>query len=211
MRLLLSLYGDVRASWETPYIATAPSIQVIKKFNYRGTVRNFSNRYHFHGGTPADSTHWTTLSDAVVTAEKAIYLSFASNGATILETVGYAGGSDIPVFSKTYTTDGTGLFSSTIPTPGDSAALIRYSTADRSSKNHPVYCFNFYHACTANNGTLQNDQLNTGQKAAMVIYAADWITGFSDGANTYVRSRPNGNICTGSLVEPLLTHRDLPH
>jgi len=174
-------------------------------------LRNFSNRYYFHGGTPADSAHWTTLSDAVVTAEKAIYEVIGSGGATIVETVGYVGGSEVPVFTKTYATAGTGVFATWIPLAGDSAALVRYSTPDRSTKNHPIYCFNYYHACGSNNSLVAADTLNTAQRAAMSVYAADWLAGFSDGTNTLIRSRPNGNACTGQLVEPLVTHRDLPH
>jgi len=174
-------------------------------------VRNFSNRYHFHGGTPADATHWTTLADAVVLAEKAIYKTLATGGAKIIEAVGYAGGSEIPVFTKTYTTDGTGAFTSWLAAPSDVAGLIRYTTSDRSSKNHPIYCFNYYHSIGMNNGTLLYDSVNPDQKTAMGIYAADWVVGFSDGTNTYTRARPNGNQCSGYLVEPLLTHRDLPH
>ncbi len=191
-------------------MATAPSLQVVKEFTYRGVPRHYSNRYHFHGGTPADSTHWTTFSDAVVTAEKAIHMPESAGGSKIIETIGFAGGSDIPVFTKTYTTDGTGAFASFIPVGGDSAGLIRYSTADRSSKNHPIYCFNYYHGVSGGTTVATLDNMNTAQRTAWGIYAADWITGFSDGANTYVRSRPNGNICTGSLVEVFLTHRDLP-
>ena len=193
-------------------MATAPSIAIIKSFNYRGTVRNFSNRYHFSGGTPADAGHWTTLANAIVLAEKAIYRPIASGGAKIIEAVGYAGGSEVPVFTLTYTTDGTGAFTSIQNVPGDVAALIRYSTPDRSSKNHPIYCFNYYHGVGFNNGgTLTYDQLNLDEKTAMGVYAADWIVGFSDGTNTYKRARPNGNTCTGYLVEANLTHRDLPH
>ena len=192
-------------------MATAPSVRIVKQFNYRGTVRNFSNRYHFHGGTPADATHWTTLCDAVTAAEKALYKTLATGGAKIIEAVGYAGGSEIPVFTKTYTLDGTGAFTSWLAAPSDAAALIRYATPDRSSKNHPVYCFNYYHGIGMNNGTLLYDQVNPDQKTALGVYGADWIAGFSDGANTYTRSRPNGNQCNGYFVEPLITHRDLPH
>jgi hypothetical protein len=192
-------------------VATANSIRVIKQFNYRGVVRNFSNRYYFGTHLPPDPTHWTTLSDNIVTAEKAIYPTLANSGAKIIETFGYQGGSEVPVFTKTYTTDGTLTITSGIPSAGDTAALVRWSTPDRSTKNHPIYCFNYYHGVFAVSGLVTADTFNAGQRTALQTYAAAWITGFSDGTTTVNRSRPSGNLCTGSLVEPLLTHRDLPH
>lgn len=191
-------------------MATTSSIRVIKQFTYRGAVREFSNRYHFNNGTPADSAHWTTLSDAIVTAEKAIYEPFGAPGAKIVATVGYAGGSEIPVFNKTYSTDGTGSFANYGSTPGDVAGLVRYSTADRSSKNHPIYLFNYYHTMGGDNGSSA-DNFCPAQRTAVGTYAAAWIAGFSDGAVTYHRCRPNStSLATGYLVEALLTHRDLP-
>ena len=95
-------------------MASTASIRVIKQFTYRGASRQFSNRYHFDGTTPPDSTHWTTLSDAIVTAEKACYMPLATPGAEIVATVGYAPGSEVPVFNKTYTTNGTGSFTNAV-------------------------------------------------------------------------------------------------
>lgn len=191
-------------------MATTPSIRVVKEFTYRGVTRRFSNRYHFDGGDPPDSTRWTTLSDAIVTAEKACYVSFASVGARIVQTIGYAGGSEIPVFTKTYSTDGTMAFTSASYTPGDTAALVRLSTADRSSKNHPVYLFSYHHAALTQT-TVNADTLNTVQKNALSTYHSSWVTGFSDGTATHKRCRPGStSLATGVFVEPLLTHRDLP-
>ena len=79
-------------------MAATPSIKIVKQMDYLGAPRQWSNRYHFNGGTPADGTHWTTLADAVVAAEKAIYK--AATDFSIVHAFGYAAGSDVPVFTK---------------------------------------------------------------------------------------------------------------
>lgn len=191
-------------------MAVTSSVRIVKQFTYRGALRNFSNRYHFGTYLPPDSGHWTTLCDAITAAEKAIYPHLASGGAKIIEAVGYAGGSEVPVFTKTYALDGTLVSGTWYPAPGDVAVIVRYSTPDRSTKNHPIYCFNYYHAVGAEPTALLPDHVDPGQLTAIQTYAAAWITGFSDGATTVQRSRPSGDLCTGSFVNPLVTHRDLP-
>jgi hypothetical protein len=186
-------------------VAATPSVKIVKQTNYRGSPKLWSNRYHFNGGTPANTAAWNALLDAIVLAEKAIYTTNTS----IVHGWCYAAGSDVPVNDKAYTTAGTGSFAGGNPTTLEAAALIRYATTARSSKNHPVYLFNYMHGAY-DWGSSAYDELNHNQKTAIETYATAWISGFSDGTLTLVRAGPNGATATARVVEQFLSHRDFP-
>jgi hypothetical protein len=189
-------------------MATVPSVSIVKTFFFKGGTRAYSNRYHFTGGTPADATHWHTLFDNIVDDEKAAL----SGTTTITEAIGYAAGSDVPVATKTYAITGTYSAGGTDTNcPGEVAALVRYSTAARTTKNHPIYCFNYYHHVFVHGGGVVQDELAAGQKTALETYAGQWLTGITDGTITAKRSTPNGATVTGHNVEEYVTHRDFPY
>ena len=188
-------------------MATNASVRIVKSFAFKGGTRQWSNRYHFNGGTPADSTHWNTLFDAITAAEKLVHLA----PITIVNAIGYAAGSEVPVASKTYSLAGTyGGAAGNTQGPGECAALIRWSTAARSVKNHPIYCFAYMHGAQHGTGAGVTDVLNTAQKTLYQTYATAWLTGFSDGTITATRATPQGHGCTGQICEEYVTHRDFP-
>lgn len=187
---------------------TVPSIRIVKSFDFLQSTRLWSNRYCFTGGTPANSTQWTTLADAVVTAEKAVHPS-ATHPVTITQAVGYEAGSEIPVFSKTYTTTGTLSIGTAWAAPGDAALFVRYATGVKTEKNHPLYLFSWYHGIFLNGASTADVPLSA-QVVAHGTYAAAWIAGFSDGTHTLKRSGPKGDTATGYFVHQLIRHRDFP-
>lgn len=184
-------------------MADMPSLLVKKSFTYRGSPRTFTNRYHFSGGTPADAAHWQTFSDLVVAAEKAIY----GSNVTIVETVAYAAGSDIPLHVMVYSVAGTLSTTSTVPAPGDAAAMVRFSTDQFSIKNHPIYLYSWYHGVQLSNSS-GGDTLPSAQKGAIDTYSTSWMTGFSDGTNTYHRAGPRGAVALSRTTSTVVRHRD---
>jgi hypothetical protein len=185
--------------------ASVPSVKIIKQFLFKGQTHRWSNRYYFNGGTPSSGANWDALFDAVVLVEKTALKATC----TIVEAVGYEAGSDIPVRSKTYTTVGTNGDTGPI-TPGECVALVRYSTGARSSKNHPVYAFSYYHGVCSVDGANNYDKLGTTQKTSHQTYANGWVSGITAGGITAVRATPTGHACTAALVEQWITHRDFP-
>lgn len=189
-------------------MAVTPSVKIEKTFTAKGVTRHWSNRYHFNGGTPADATHWHTLMDNVVAAEKLVLPTTH----TIVSAVGYNAGSDLPIASKTYSTAGTHTLSgSDVWMPDVAVYLMRWSTTARTSKNHPVYLFSYFHGVER----LVSGDINeifTGQITKYNTYCSAWVSGFSDGALTLVRAGPNGATGFADLrSSPVYsTHRDFP-
>lgn len=185
-------------------MAATPSIEILTRGgDYYETTRTWANRHHFSGGTPADTTHWQTLANAVVAAQKAT----VDSAETIVGVNGYAAGSDVPVYTETISVAGTLSVASGVKLPLQCNGLIRWSTDQRTSKNHPIYLFSYMRPCYFISGA-HADVLAATYTTALGTYADAWITGFSDGANTYHRAGPNGAVGTGRYIFPYVrTHR----
>lgn len=187
-------------------MAAKPSIKVTKSFPMRGVTQVFSNRYHFDGMTGLTASDWLALANAIQSLERST-LDLASH---LIGYTGYEAGSDVPVYSNEVNLVGTATYdASDIPVPGDTAALIRYSTTQRTSKNHPVYLFNYYHDAKFES-SVGADTISVQFKSALENLASAWVTGFTVGTSTIKRCGPNGAVAQGYLVEQFLTHRDFP-
>lgn len=181
-----------------------PSMKIVKTFQRRGSLQVFTNRYHFDNGPPTSDADWLSFFDAVVAQEKTLYTS----GVQIIEAVGYDAGSDLPVASKSYTTNGTRTnLSNEVSCPSEAAALARYTTTQRTSKNHPIYLFNYYHGAVYD-GDVSSDRIGTGQQAAINTYAGQWVSGFDVDGTVHHRCGPNGAVAQTGACEQWLSHRD---
>lgn len=189
-------------------MATTGSLRIVKSMPFKGGTRLWSNRYHFDGTLPPDDTHWTTLGGAVTDAEKTVN----PGGCHIVRILGYGSGSDVPVYDATVDVNGTLTpVSGALIQAGEVAALTRYTTASRSTKNHPIYCFNYTHFVFCSSTSGNGDLLDDNQKVALENYADNWVAGFSDGTNDHHRASPAGHVCNGYSVGEWVTHRDFPY
>lgn len=188
----------------TPAPSTRPSIKILYTIPYRGGSRTWSVRFHFSGGTPANSSAWAALALALRNDLKA----GVSSGLSIIGSVGYAAGSEVPVWSETVSVAGT--LASGTPATGDSATMVRWTTDARSTKNHPIYLFNWFHGASWS-GSGSSDTLLAAQKTVYDNFAAKFASGgagYSDGTNTYHRCGPYGAVGLVGSCNEYVRHRD---
>lgn len=184
---------------------TRASVKIVKHFSYEGGTKAWSNRYFVTGDDPSDA-QFVAIVSAIKTLEANCFTSVVSYD----EAVGYHAGSELPVWSETLSGSG-GLTPATgrVRCPGDCVGIVRFSTDARTTKNHPVYLFKYYHGVYAQQSS-QPDNIGDDFYAAYDALGAGLVTGVSDGSTTRHICGPRGAVAIGHTVQSYVRHRDFP-
>jgi hypothetical protein len=105
---------------------------------------------------------------------------------------------------------GTGPTTNCVELPGDAALVLRQATTKKSTKNHTVYCFSYFHGVLGDLSLGSPDTALSSQTAAVLALGQAWNNGFTAGGRTYKRTTPDGHAVTGAAVDPFIGHRDFP-
>lgn len=179
-----------------------PSLTIVKQFTYRGAPEEFSNTYFMTGDLPASPSSWKTLADAVIADEAPLYLATTK----LIRAIGHQAGQSVAVWDYDYLAaseevDGTYTGTSATPQSGDTAAWIRWSTDQRTSKGKPIYLRSYYHPAYSENAGGGQDTIAASWITNAQEYGDDWIAGFTDGDGVvHHRAGPHGVV--GLVAEP---------
>jgi hypothetical protein len=190
-------------------MATTPpsqiSVKIRKSMPYRGNTVIWSNRWFFDKTTLPSTADRDAIAQTIWNQELVQY----TTKVTIVDAIWYAAGSDVPVSTSHPTGACTLATAGHVETPGDCASLLRFSTTQRTSKNHPIYLFKYFHDVRYDTGG-NADTVSPVQSGRNLTLGNLLVAGITQGAVTYKVAGPQGAVGQGVVAEPLITHRDFP-
>lgn len=186
-------------------MADTASIKLRFQSPYQAGVKVWSTTFHLTGGAWQDQAHFDTFSNAL----KVDWLNVTPTDTTFLDTTAYDPGSALPRFTHSYNAAGLQALDGPAYAPLEACYLLRFSTDQRSTKNHPIYLFNYIHHAMVNaSGTP--DIPRASMKSALQTRCNLLVAGYSDGTLTRKRAGPRGAVAQSGVCETYLTHRDFP-
>lgn len=188
-------------------MATVCGLILVKEMDYRErTDEEWSSRYWFTGGIPADDAAWLNLATEIITQEKTCYASSSK----VVRAYGYSDNTDAGYAVWTYdfklqAAPIPGTLTGAAGEPkmaGDQAGFVYWRTARRNSRGKWVYLRKYLHdafvstadhdalggstitnyrsfALTLSNGLLSNGRIIRSQLQDEVITRAEasqWVT-----------------------------------
>lgn len=189
---------------------TKPSLTIVKVMQYRGNDEEWSNTYFMDGDLPTSPASWKTLADAVIADEVGLY----DVDQSVVKAIGHKAGESVAVWSYDYagamaSVPGTYPETSAFKQAGDTAAWIRWSTDQLTSKGKPIYLRSYFHPAYCGSGGSPDD-IAAGWITAAQEYGDDWIAGFTDGdGHVQHRCGPHGAVGLVALPSAFSTTRTL--
>lgn len=189
---------------------TRHSLTLVKSFTYRGAPEEWSNTYFFTDALPASPSSWKHLADLVIADEVPLY----DVNQKVVKAIGHQAGQSVAVWSYDYagaleSVPGTYAETGAFPESGDTAAWIRWSTDQLTSKGKPIFLRSYFHPAYVES-TGAPDLIASSWVTAAQEYADDWIAGFVDGdAVLHKRCGPHGAVGLVGLPSEYATTRTL--
>lgn len=190
------------------HVTTPPTqagLKAVFSFSWRGGTKQWSQLYHWTQGSWQDNGHFNTLSDA--------WWNLIKGGIparnTLVETIAYNPGSFLPVYTKAYGSAGTYTDTSNPQATGEACMLWRMTTDQRTSKNHPIYLFKWFHG-VQDDGASSPDLLRSGLLTTNQGNATSLMSGLSDGTLTRKYCGPFGAVAQAASVNAQLHIREFP-
>jgi hypothetical protein len=184
-------------------------LTIIKSFQYRGAVEEFSNSYVISGTAPTTAGEWTAWGEKLKDVERPV-LPFV---VTFVEWYGYSPGSWETKPSHidahgTYAaaTNGSLTVSGGSPAPGDAAVWVRWDTGQYTSRGKKIYLRKYFHGAYSGGATA--DTVLPAQVTALAAYGAKMYDGASL-IGTARMARHTGTLPIAHSVGPFITTRTL--
>jgi len=192
-------------------VASQPGLVIIKEFDYRGTVEQWTNKYWFTGSPPSGEGAWRSLFDQITNAESNIY----TNAVSIVGGIGYDDNTPNAPAAWGYDIRGQGdpVIAGKLPegdseaSPGDTAVFCWWLTSRRSNPGgKPVYLRKYFHDARNQIGQ-PHDAVATAQHNVLLAFA-DGLGNGSFGYTVAAQGHPDESIITTG-AGPWITTRTL--
>lgn len=182
-------------------------MRVLYESTYKGGVKTWSTRVYWSVAVNPTDAVWDALAAGLDPYVKA----FITPRSTHKGYTCYDIGSDVPV--RQIDRNVVGTFDPTTPqwNPLEVSILARYSTTQRTTKNHPIYLFQYLRDGMTQPGQADRELVNTDQKEDVRQFVQKLVDGFVIGGSTYKKSSRYGAVAQSVIVEQYLTHRDFPN